>query len=73
VSCAMCNTVTRWSYRALNLLRVQATVLRTNVASERVVQKCGFTYEGLLRAYRLVRGSPGDFKMYSRLATDPAA
>jgi RimJ/RimL family protein N-acetyltransferase len=59
--------VTQWSYRALNLLRVQATVLETNRSSERVLQKCGFAYEGLLRSYRMVRGRPGNFKMYSRL------
>jgi ribosomal-protein-alanine N-acetyltransferase len=73
IASAMCNTVTQWSYRALNFVRVQATVLRTNLASERVLQKCGYKYEGLLRAYRTVRGSPGDFKMYSRLVTDPLA
>ena len=73
IASAMCSTVTQWSYRTLNFVRVQATVLQTNLASERVLQKCGFTYEGLLRGYRMVRGSPGDFKMYSRLVTDPMA
>jgi [ribosomal protein S5]-alanine N-acetyltransferase len=71
IGSAMCRTVTQWSYLALNFVRVQATVLQTNLASERVLHKCGFTYEGLLRGYRMVRGSPGDFKMYSRLVTDP--
>lgn len=70
IATAMCGTVTQWSYRALGFVRVQATVLESNLASERVLQKCGFTYEGLLRAYRMVRGSPGNFKIYSRLVSD---
>ena len=70
IGTAICQTVTQWSYGALDLLRVQATVLDTNSRSERILQKCGFAYEGLLRAYRMVRGRPGNFKMYARLATD---
>ena len=70
IATAMCSAVTQWSYRALSLVRVQATVLESNLASERVLQKCGFTYEGLLRAYRMVRGSPRNFKIYSRIVTD---
>jgi [ribosomal protein S5]-alanine N-acetyltransferase len=71
IAAAACNTVTEWSYQALRLVRVQATVLESNTRSERVLEKCGFRYEGLLRAYRLVRGIPGNFKLYSRLDTDP--
>jgi RimJ/RimL family protein N-acetyltransferase len=70
IATAMCTTVTRWCYDVLKLMRVQATVLETNLPSERVLQKCGFSYEGLLRAYRMVRGAPGNFKLYSRLASD---
>jgi ribosomal-protein-alanine N-acetyltransferase len=70
IATALCRTITAWSYDTLGLQRVQATVLETNAASERVLQKCGFTYEGLLRAYRIVRGVPGNFRMYSRLVTD---
>ena len=70
IATAICRTVTLWSYEALRLQRVQAIVLETNTRSERVLCKCGFEYEGLLRSYRRVRGVPGNFKMYSRLATD---
>ena len=71
IATAVCAAVTGWSYAALGLQRVQATVLETNTRSERVLRNCGFSYEGLLRAYRLVRGVPGNFKMYARLAGDP--
>jgi ribosomal-protein-alanine N-acetyltransferase len=71
IATAVCAAVTGWSYGALGLQRVQATVLESNLRSERVLRRCGFSYEGLLRAYRLVRGLPGNFKMYARLAGDP--
>ncbi len=60
IATAVCAAVTGWSYAALGLQRVQATVLETNTRSERVLHNCGLSYEGLLRAYRLVRGVAGD-------------
>lgn len=62
--------VTRWSYQAYGFVRVQATVLDTNQSSENVLRKCGYQREGLLRSYRMVRGKPGNFNIYSKLATD---
>jgi RimJ/RimL family protein N-acetyltransferase len=52
----------------LGYRRVQATVLDSNLASRRVLEKAGFTYEGLLHHYRLVRGEPRDFLSYARWA-----
>lgn len=70
IATAVCLAVMKWSFDSFGFNRVQATTLETNVRSERVLQKCLFRYEGLLRAYRMVRGRPGNFKMYARLATD---
>lgn len=70
IATLICKCVTLWSYEALHLQRVQATVLETNIRSERVLQKSGFVYEGILRSYRRIRGVPANFKMYARLATD---
>ena len=67
----MCAAVSGRSYGALGLQRVPATVLETNIRSERVARNCGFAYAGLLRASRRVRGVPGNFKAYARLAGDP--
>ena len=66
----MCAAVTAWSFEVLGLHRVQATVLAGNQRSQRVLARCHFQHEGLLRGYRMVRGRPGDFNIYSRLATD---
>ena len=68
----LCETVTSWSFEALDLHRLQATVLVGNQRSERVLSRCRFRHEGLLRGFRMVRGRPGDFNIFSRLSTDAA-
>ncbi|KKB64932.1 GCN5 family acetyltransferase [Robbsia andropogonis] len=67
---AVCATVTSWAFEHLGWVRVQGTVLETNRRSQKVLKSCGYAYEGRLRAYRMVRGTPGDFALFSRLATD---
>ncbi|OYT88829.1 MAG: GNAT family N-acetyltransferase [Burkholderiales bacterium PBB3] len=61
-----------WAHTCTNTLRVQATVLEANERSARVLARLGFAREGLLRSYRLVRGVPGNFYVYSHLATTTA-
>ena len=68
----LCETVASWSFEALGLHRLQATVLVGNERSERVLARCRFRHEGLLRGYRMVRGRPADFDIFSRLSTDEA-
>lgn len=64
----LCKAITNWGFSDLGLIRIQATVLETNLRSERVLVKCGYLYEGLLKSYRLVRGIPGNFRMYAQIA-----
>ena len=47
--------------------------LEQNPASIRVLQKCGFTLEGKLRNYRMVRGEPRDFIVFPWVPGHPAA
>lgn len=70
IATAVCAAVTEWAFLEYGLVRIQGTVLSSNAQSARVLQKCRYQYEGLLRAYRMVRGIPGDFNLYARLATD---
>jgi len=75
---ACCTTVADWGFRERGYVRVQATTMETNVPSIRLLEKCGFGLEGKLRSYRLVRGEPRDFFMFSKLgdgqhAANPAA
>lgn len=62
-----CEVMVQWAHRHVGLLRVQASVLTSNSRSTEVLQRCGFQREGLLRSYRIVRGRPGDFWMYSHV------
>ncbi|VVE51263.1 GNAT family N-acetyltransferase [Pandoraea iniqua] len=66
----ICSAVTQWGFEVNNWVRIQAVVLETNLRSAAVLKACGYQPEGLLRAYRMVRGTPRDFVVYSRLATD---
>ncbi|MBY4771473.1 GNAT family N-acetyltransferase [Burkholderia ambifaria] len=70
IASAVCASVTAWAFAEGGFMRIQGVVLTSNAGSARVLQKCGYRYEGLLRAYRMVRGVPGDFAMYARIATD---
>lgn len=70
VASAVCAAITRWAFIEYGFVRIQGTVLETNSGSARVLEKCGFHYEGMLRSYRMVRGSPGNLKLYSALNTD---
>ena len=68
IASAVCKTVSEWSFQNLGFNRIQASVLPSNLASTKVLQASGYQYEGLLRAYRLVRGEPRDYQIFSRLA-----
>jgi [ribosomal protein S5]-alanine N-acetyltransferase len=70
IASAVCAAVTSWAFAHEGRLRVQGVVLETNLRSDKVLTKCGYCYEGLLRAYRMVRGTPGNFRMYARLSGD---
>jgi RimJ/RimL family protein N-acetyltransferase len=63
--------VLEWGFSDARLNRVQAVVLPSNRSSIAVLDRCGFTKEGVLRQYRVVRGEPQDFLLYSRLRSQP--
>ena len=63
----VCALLTAWAHLSCGMLRVQAAALRTNERSAKVLARCGFEREGLLRSYRMVRGVPGDFWLYSHV------
>ena len=71
IATAVCAELVTWAHTCTKTLRVQATVLESNKRSARVLDRLSFSREGLLRSYRLVRGVPGNFYMYSHIATEP--
>ncbi len=66
----VCRAVIDIAFRTLPLNRVQARALTENLASQRVMEKAGMTYEGRLRHFLLHRGEPADVAMYSILCED---
>lgn len=72
IATAACLACLDWGFSQRGYVRIQATVLDTNRASARVVEKCGFVREGLLRRYRMVRRQPRDFWIYSVLSESAA-
>jgi ribosomal-protein-alanine N-acetyltransferase len=65
---AVCAELVRWAHDAAAITRVQATVLESNTRSAAVLERCGFKREGLLQAYRKVRGRYGNFYMFAHVA-----
>nr|DAD47894.1 TPA_asm: hypothetical protein HUJ06_017831 [Nelumbo nucifera] len=53
-----------------DLERLEALVDSENLRSQRVLEKVGFTGEGFLRKYLIVKGSSRDIVMYSLLSAD---
>ena len=57
----------RFGFQRMELNRIEARCEVENIASARVMEKCGMSFEGILRHHMLVRGSFRDLKMYSML------
>jgi ribosomal-protein-alanine N-acetyltransferase len=73
IATAVCRELVHWAHTCASVIRVQASVLESNARSAAVLERCGFEREGLLRSYRIVRGVPGNFIMYSHVASTSAA
>lgn len=54
----------------LGLQRIEATCAPENTASRRVLEKSGFSYEGLLRAHKRTATGRRNSLLFARLATD---
>jgi len=58
---------TRYAFEDLRLLRLYALPLADNVASIRVLEKAGFTREGILRASCVKYGEPRDQALFAKI------
>lgn len=57
-------------FSALNLNRIEAHVSPAHLPSQRVLEKCGFVPEGILRQHEMIKGRRHDSKIYSILRED---
>jgi RimJ/RimL family protein N-acetyltransferase len=57
-------------FATLNLNRIEAFVMPENAASARVLEKLGFTREGLLREYGFWKNQSHDLQMFALLQRD---
>lgn len=62
--------VTKCGFDQFSLNRIEAWTLPGNVASERVLEKVGFRYEGTLRQKAWFKDAFHDFRMFSCIAGD---
>ncbi|WP_082542143.1 MULTISPECIES: GNAT family N-acetyltransferase [unclassified Rhizobacter] len=67
IATAACRNAALWAFEVKRWNRVQATTVLPNFRSQRVLERCGFRREGLVRNLRLVRGTPTDYWMYAAI------
>jgi [ribosomal protein S5]-alanine N-acetyltransferase len=56
----------RYGFEKLGLIRISATIFENNQQSARVLEKCGFVYEGWLKNYYLKDGRTINARLFSR-------
>lgn len=54
-----------FGFDKMKLVRIEATCLPENTKSQRVMQKLGMQFEGVLRSYEVWRGRPQDLVMHA--------
>jgi ribosomal-protein-alanine N-acetyltransferase len=65
-----CREVIDYVFREIQPARIQARVIAGNEASQRVLEKLRFRYEGTLRAALVRRGNTEDVMMFALLRTE---
>jgi [ribosomal protein S5]-alanine N-acetyltransferase len=55
----------RFGFEKMDLVRIQARCFVENIASQRVMEKVGMSFEGIIRNGMLVKGQHWDIKLYS--------
>jgi ribosomal-protein-alanine N-acetyltransferase len=59
--------IMRFGFEKMELNRIEARCKTDNLASEKVMQKCGMKFEGIMREQMFVKDEYQDLKMYSIL------
>jgi RimJ/RimL family protein N-acetyltransferase len=64
---AVVGVICKFAIDKWNVVRVTAAIFDGNVASQRVLEKCGFELEGTMKRYFLKDGQFIDSRIYARL------
>ena len=59
--------LTDWSFARLRLERLELMISPANTGSERVAERAGYRFEGVLRSKHIRDGRRGDFGVWSKL------
>lgn len=59
--------ITRFAFEDMNVVRAQATVVYDNIGSIKVLEKAGYSREGMLKNYSILHDKVVDSYMYSRV------
>jgi RimJ/RimL family protein N-acetyltransferase len=73
IATAAVSVLSEWAFARLRLERLQLSIRPDNLASRRVAEKAGYTYEGMLRSSKLIRGKRVDAALYSLLPREPVS
>ncbi len=57
--------ILEYAFHTLGLIRVEAITMRDNIASQKVLLKNNFMYEGCLHAYKYFEGNAVDIEMFA--------
>lgn len=61
-------TLVRYGFEKLDLHRLEAACIPGNLRSIRVLEKAGFTQEGLLKSYLKINGQWQDHLLFARIS-----
>jgi RimJ/RimL family protein N-acetyltransferase len=56
-----------WAFQSVGMKRLEGLLHPSNVASRRLVETCGYTPEGRLRSYAVMKGERTDLLLFSLL------
>ncbi len=63
--------LTTWAFEELGAMRLEAMISVENEASKRLVARCGYVREGVMRSLHVKQDFREDTEIWSRLASDP--
>jgi ribosomal-protein-alanine N-acetyltransferase len=63
------STILEYLFNTVQTHRIQAIVIEENIGSRRLLEKNGFTVEGVLKDYKNCRGKYYDFIIQSKIAS----